>query len=232
MPALIATYSSEGGGWERLLLDVATGFAAPPIVACPPGWLADHARAAGLLVFELPARSPHVRRSAGDRVGAIARLAGHSRELRRLCEDLHPDLLVAWGMRTGIAAAAALRRMHDPPPWIFEHVDFLPGAAVARAVRAAAARADRVVCVSQAVADNLGPAGAMRDRIEVIHCGVDLQRFRPDAGGGGSDAPASRGAASVGSDEAASASEALVLGAIVAWKRPDLALEIAALSAR
>jgi glycosyltransferase involved in cell wall biosynthesis/GT2 family glycosyltransferase len=217
MPALIATYSSAAGGSERLLLDVATGLADPPIVACPPGWLADHARAAGLVVFELPARSPHMRRSARDRVGALARLASHSRELRRLCEDLRPDLLVAWGMRTGIAAAASLRRMGDPPPWIFEHVDFLPGAAVARAVRAAAARADRVVCVSQAVADDLDPAGAMRDRIEVIHCGVDLGRFRPDTGG---------------RDAAAAASEALVLGAIVPWKRPDLALEIAALAAR
>src|SRR4051794_10402374 len=210
MPALIATYTSAPGGSERLLLDVARGLSEPPLIACPGGWLADQARADGFLVFELPARSLHVRRSARDRIASAARLASHSRELRRLVRDAQPDLVVAWGMRTGIAAAAALRREDNPPPWVFEHVDFLPGPAIARAVRKAAANADAVVCLSQAVADDLDPSGQMRDRVHVIHCGVDAERFQP--GGGGSDP--------------------LVLGAIVPWKRPDLALEITALAAR
>src|SRR3954454_9327335 len=205
MATLIATYTSAAGGSERLLLDVATALETPPLIACPPGWLADEARSAGFTVFELPERSLHVRKSARDRVASVVRLRAHARELRRLCNDLRPDLFVAWGMRTAIAAAAALRRVDDPPPWIFEHVDFLPGPAIARAVRAAAERADRVVCLSRAVAEDLDPDGRIRERIEVIHCGVDVDRFRPaDAQG------------------AAPAREALVLGAIVSWKRPDL----------
>src|SRR5436190_16670756 len=159
MPALIASYTSAAGGAERLLLDVATGLDEAPLIACPGGWLADQARGAGLTVFELPARSLHVRRSASARVVSFGHLAGHSRELRHLYRDLRPDLGVAWGMRTAIATAAALRRTHEPPPWIFEHIDFLPGPAIARAVRAAAARADRIVCVSRAVALDLDPAG-------------------------------------------------------------------------
>jgi glycosyltransferase involved in cell wall biosynthesis/GT2 family glycosyltransferase len=211
MPALIASYTSAAGGAERLLLGVATGLDEPPIIACPPGWLADQGRAAGLTVFELRARSLHVRRSVRDRIGSVARLAGHSRELRRLYEDLRPDVVLAWGMRTAIATSAAMSRIDAPPPWIFEHIDFLPSPTIARAVRAAAARADHVVCCSHAVAQDLDPDGALGERVEVIHCGVDPTRFTPgDAAG----------------------ADALVLGAIVPWKRPDLALEIAAHAAR
>src|SRR4051812_44434053 len=203
MPALIASYTSAAGGAERLLLDVATGLDEAAIVACPSGWLADESRARGLMVFELPGRSLHMRRSLRDRIGSLTRLAAHSRELRRLSEDLRPELVVAWGMRTAIATSAAMRRMEAPPPWVFEHVDFLPSRGVARAVRAAAARADRIVCISHAIARDLDPSGALSPQIDVIHCGVDPTRFRPaaDAGGGaadaggGADAPAVRGSA-------------------------------------
>jgi glycosyltransferase involved in cell wall biosynthesis/GT2 family glycosyltransferase len=217
MPALIASYSSAPGGSERLLLDVATGLDDPPLIACPPGWLADQARAAGFRVFDLRERSLHVRRSVRDRAGSAARLASHSRELRRLYADVRPDLVVAWGMRSAIATAAAMRRVDDPPPWFFEHVDFLPSRGIGRAVRAAAARAQRIVCISHAIARDLDPDGTLAERIEVIHPGVDPARFgrRGDARGAADASPT-----------------ALLLGAIVPWKRPDLALEIAALAAR
>src|SRR4051812_46337709 len=218
MPTLIATYTSAAGGAERLLLDVARGLDAPPLIACPGGWLADQARADGLTVFELPPRSVHMRRSVRDRIASLTRLAAHSRELRRVYEDVRPSLVVAWGMRTAIATSAAMRRLDEPPPWIFEHIDFLPGPAIARTVRAAAARADNVVCVSQAVARDLDPDDQLRERIDVIHCGVDPARFAPG------DA-AERAAARAGA-------EALLLGAIVPWKRPDLALDIVAHAAR
>src|SRR3954454_18205974 len=107
MPAPIATYTPGAGGAERQLLGVGTGLADPPLIACPGGWLADDARAAGLTVFELPARSLHVRRSLRDRIGAVARVSSHSRELRRLYADLRPEVVVAWGMRTAMASAAA-----------------------------------------------------------------------------------------------------------------------------
>src|SRR4051812_29259037 len=119
MPALIATYTSAAGGAERLLLDVATGLDDPPLIACPTGWLADEARAKGFTVFELRPRSLHVRRSARDRIASSARLAAHARELRKLYQDVRPAVVVAWGMRTAIATAAAMRRIANPPPWIF-----------------------------------------------------------------------------------------------------------------
>src|SRR3954447_20749003 len=225
MPALIATYTSAPGGAERLLLDVATGLDEAPLIACPRGWLAGEARHMGLTVFELPPRSLHLRRSARDRIASLARVAAHARELRRLYENVKPDLIVAWGMRTAIATAAALRRMDEPPPWIFEHIDFLPGPAIARAVRAVAARADRVVCVSEAVVRDLDPPGGIRDRIEVIHCGVDPARFAPP---NASVRPVGGDAGAAARDSGADSKDALVLGAIVPWKRPELALEIVA----
>src|SRR3954454_1389522 len=99
MPVLIATYTSAAGGSERLLLDVAAGLEEPLLIACPPGALADQARAAGMTVFELRERSLHVRRSTRDRVASMARVASHARELRRLVTDVRPNLVVAWGMR-------------------------------------------------------------------------------------------------------------------------------------
>src|SRR3954454_4304257 len=215
MPALIASYTSAAGGAERLLLDVASGLDEPPMIACPPGWLADEARARGLRVFELRERSLHVRRSLRDRIASVPRMAAHARELRRLYAALRPEVVVAWGMRTALATAAALRRIDNSPRWIFEHVDFLPGAAIARAVRAAATQADRVICISEAVVRDLDPEGVLRTRIEVIPCGVDLARFTPR----GPEAARDRG-----SD--AAPNDALLLSAIVDWKRPDLALEI------
>ncbi|MFL5894333.1 MAG: glycosyltransferase [Thermoleophilaceae bacterium] len=214
MAVLIASYSPHSGGSERLLLDVAAGLDEPPLIACPEGWLADRAREAGLVVLPLRMRSLHLRRSAPERIAAALRLAGHARELKRLCDDVRPEVLVAWSMRTAIAAAAAVGAGRDRPRLVFHHVDFLPGPAIARAVRAAAARADTVICISHALARDLDPDGRLSGRVEVIHPGVDLARFVP------------------GQTTDAKRQDVLTLGAIVPWKRPDVALEIAATAAR
>lgn len=197
LPALFVSYSGVLGGAERLLLDVAGGLAETPSLACPDGPLAERARAAGLHVIELRERPLELRASARDRVAAPLRIAGHARELRSLVRALRPELLVAWGMRPLLAAAALGGRR---PPLLFQHNDLLPGAGIARPVRAAARRADAVCAPSECIARDLAlPA-------RVINPGVDLGRFQP--------APPPDGPP-----------EVLVLGAIVRWKRPDLALE-------
>ncbi|MEA2468403.1 MAG: N-acetylglucosaminyl-diphospho-decaprenol L-rhamnosyltransferase, partial [Thermoleophilaceae bacterium] len=73
---------------------------------------------------------------------------------------------------------------------------------VARAVRAAAARADLVLALSDTIATDLA-----LDDVQVIRPGVDLTRFAPEAQSGG---------------------HALFLGAITPWKRPDLAIKATA----
>ena len=199
MPALIVSYSSHAGGAERILADHATAIGDHAIAALPEGWLADRLREQGIRVFPLRERPLELR---GRRVAAALGLAAHGREVRGLAEALRPDTIVAWGMRAAIACAGAIARLEEPRPrLVFQHNDLLPGPAVARAVRAAAARADLVLALSQTIADDLG-----RDDAVVIQPGVDLDRFRPHEPPG---------------------THALFLGALTPWKRPELAIEAA-----
>jgi glycosyltransferase involved in cell wall biosynthesis len=88
-------------------------------------------------------------------------------------------------------------------PWLAVHHDLLDGPVLA-AVRTATRRAQDVAAASQAIANQFG-----EDAV-VLHPGVDLDAFTPS--------PLPPGPP-----------HALVLGALVGWKRPELALEIAAL---
>jgi glycosyltransferase involved in cell wall biosynthesis len=207
--ALFVSYSSVLGGAERILLDVAGGIDGAAI-ACPPGPLEERVRAAGLPCARLRRRPLELRGSARDRVAAPARLAGLAAEVRRVVRARRPDVVVAWSMRALLACRAGLTGMRARPALVFQHNDLLPGPLIGRGVRAAARRAQATVCLSAAIADDLDPHRRLPG-LEVIPAGVDLTRFRP----------AAQGPAAVGR-------EVLVLGAIVEWKRPGLALEVAA----
>jgi N-acetylglucosaminyl-diphospho-decaprenol L-rhamnosyltransferase len=216
---IAVSYSGLLGGAERLLLEVAASLPEPPELAVPEGPLAEAARARGLGVFELRERSLVLRASARDRLAAPARLAAHAAELRALFRALQPDAVLAWGMRAGAASSAALAGRSIP--LLFQHNDLLPGPLVARAARAAAHRAALVVSLSECVARDLDPERTLGQRLAVVRPGVDLERFQPRAAPDGRDA---------GGRERHST--ALVLGALEPWKRPDLALEAAALAMR
>jgi len=207
--ALFVSYAAALGGAERILLDQAAALEGPVTLACPEGELAARARQQGVHVAALRPRRAELRGSVRHRLAAPLRLAAQSREVRNVVDQLQPRCVIGWSMRGLLAAAGALAGRGSRPPLIFQHNDLLPSPGVARAVRVAAARAERVVCLSRAIADDLG-AGLPAD---VVHPGVDLERFEPS--------PLPTGAP-----------EALVLGAIVNWKRPGLALEAAAIASR
>lgn len=109
-----------------------------------------------------------------------------------------PAFVVAWGARAVLAAALARR------PWLAVHHDLL-SPPVRTVVRAATRRADAVAATSHAIARDV----ASGTRVSILHPGVDLDQFKPR--------PAPAGPP-----------RALVLGALVRWKRPELALEVAA----
>jgi GT2 family glycosyltransferase/glycosyltransferase involved in cell wall biosynthesis len=209
---LAVTYPGVLGGAERTLLDFTRGLPGGLVLACPEGALAERARADGVTVIALPERPLELRGGLGERLGAGRALAGHAREVRRLVREVGPDLLVAWGMRTAMVAPAAAAGANRPA-LVARHVDFLPGPGIARLVRASMARADRVSVNSWAVARDLDPDGALSDRLEVITPGIDLAAYDRDWG-------------------RAEAPEVLLLGSLMPWKRPDLALEAVALAAR
>jgi GT2 family glycosyltransferase/glycosyltransferase involved in cell wall biosynthesis len=212
-PLLFVSYSGLWGGAERILVDIAGGLERPAVLLCPAGALAARAAEAGIPVLARPDRPRELRGGARTRVQAALGLVAHAHEIRMEVASLRPSVVVAWGMRSAIAAAAALACSREPPPVVFEHVDFLPSEGVARVVRAAAARAQRVIALSSAVATDLDPRGRLGARLTVVAPGVDLEHF------GASPPPTSPPVA-------------LTLGAITPWKRPDLALEAVALASR
>ncbi|MFL5822904.1 MAG: glycosyltransferase [Solirubrobacteraceae bacterium] len=207
---LLASYSGVWGGAERLLVDWAPDLGDDAYLACPPGRLADAAAEAGLHVFSLPARSLAVRADIRSRARAMRSLGEHARELRALVANLDPELVVAWGMRSAIAFCAGPRLKC---PLVFHHNDLLPQGAIAGLVRWAADRADLVTAPSRAVAEDLDPEDRLGERLKVVHPGVDpgwfgFERMETEA------------------------PTVLVLGALVPWKRPDLALEVGAIVRR
>jgi glycosyltransferase involved in cell wall biosynthesis len=212
--ALFVSYTSLLGGAERILLDRATALSGPAVLACPDGPLAAAARAAGIEVAMLRERRVELRSTVHDRLATPLRLGAQSREVRRIVGRLRPGCVIGWSMRGLLSTAGALRAMASPPPLVFQHNDLLPSPLARRAIRTAAQRAALVVALSQAIADDLQAEGPLRSRVEVIRPGVDLDRF------------------ATASPPPIDPPTALVLGAIVGWKRPDLALEVAALASR
>jgi N-acetylglucosaminyl-diphospho-decaprenol L-rhamnosyltransferase len=212
-PLLFVSYSGLWGGAERVLVDIAGGLPEPVVLLCPDGELASRARAAGIPVLTRPARPREFRGGAGNRARAAIHLAAHAREIRMAVASLRPRAVVAVGMRSAIACAAALRTVRGRPWLVFEHVDFLPSAGIARLVRFAARRTDRVVALSAAVADDLDPRGRLTGRVRVAMPGIDVESFPV-------------------SPPRAEPPVALLLGAIVEWKRPSLALQAVSMAAR
>jgi N-acetylglucosaminyl-diphospho-decaprenol L-rhamnosyltransferase len=207
---LFVSYTGEFGGAERLLVDFASGLESDCVLASPRGPLQNGARARGLTVITLPGRTLNVRATISDRVLAPARLVAHGLELRRLVGALRPDVVVASGMRTAVACLLGPR---PACPVVFQHNDLLPGPWIGALVRAAARRADLVTVPSRTVAADLDPGGKLARNLRVVHPGVDLDGFPQDV-------------------VPAQPPEVIVLGALVPWKRPDLALEACALVRR
>lgn len=198
-PVVFLTYSGLLGGAERILLDGATRLGAPALVACPDGPLADAARAAGLPVAPMRERPLRLRGDPLTAAAHAAAIAGLARDAARISRGA--PALVAWGARAVLAASLLPRRAR--PPLLAVHCDLAPSGTTAAAVRAATRRADGVAALSHAIAASIAPGAA------VLHPGVDLEAWRPSPP---PDGPP----------------RALVLGALVPWKRADLALEVAA----
>ena len=210
---LFASYSGALGGAERLLIGWALSLDGERCLACPEGPLADAASASGIRVFPLRERSLELRASTRDRLLTPTRLAAHRRELRALVASLEPEILVACGMRTAIASLSLGTISSPAPVVVFQHSDLLPGPAIGRLVRRAARRADLVLTLSRAIATDLDPRGSLGDRVQVVHPGIDTDRF-------------------VAGAPPADSFDVLMIGAIVDYKRPDLALEALALARR
>jgi glycosyltransferase involved in cell wall biosynthesis len=156
------------------------------------------ALAAAAAIEVAPLRARSVRRR-GRRVAAAGDLAGLAREIGAVAGRIRPAVVVASGARAVLAAAAA--RLGGAALVALHH-DLPPGPITGALLRAASWRAAASVATSRAIAGPLGGA-------TVIHPGVHVDAWAlPDPPSG--------------------PPRALMLGALVPWKRADLALEIAA----
>jgi glycosyltransferase involved in cell wall biosynthesis len=216
-PVLFASYSGLLGGAERVLLDCATRLPRPAVIACPEGALADAARAAGLRHAEIPAgalrlRSAAMSRDVDDDVGGGPSTTAALQSAYHGARHAFGLARAAWGVgglvhrqqpaalvAWGSRAILAAGVIPRRPPTIAVLHDIHRGP-VRAAVRTGARRSDAIVAVSDAVAGGLEAV--------ILHPGVDLRAFTPS--------PLPEGPP-----------KALYLGALVAWKRPDLAIEIA-----
>ena len=221
-PALLISAAGLLGGAERVLLGWAGAIERPVVLACPPGPLTDAARADGITVVALAERPLQRRGRSGRAARDLAALAG---DVARLARAHRPGIVVASGQRPLLGAAAAplagarllalLQDLPQPPPegTPERRGGRRPGDRAAAhgrdaLLRAACARADAIVALSGAIARAADPGARRVSRTHVVNPGVDLRTWEmPDATG---------------------PPRALCLGALVPWKRTDLALEISA----
>jgi N-acetylglucosaminyl-diphospho-decaprenol L-rhamnosyltransferase len=212
---LFVSYSGLMGGSERILLDMAPRLEGGTVaVACPEGPLAERLREVGVRVFPLRRRRLQLRATLRDRLEKPLRLAGQAREVGELVAALRPAVVVGWGTRAAVACAAAIKRSEPAPALVFQNNDLLQGPLIGRVARTMASQSDLVVALSATVARDLDPTGSLEDRTVIVPPGVDLDAYA-DIGPPPDGPP-----------------RALVLGAIVGWKRPRLALEAVAHAAQ
>jgi len=154
--------------------------------------------AAGAAFLVIALRARPLQRR-GRALAAAGDLAALGLDVARLARRRRPGLIVASG-RHALLAATATPRAGAPLLALAHDLAHGPLRAL---LRAAAAHADAVVATSAAVARSVAP------RAQVIHPGVDPAAWSLPAPPPGPPL-------------------ALCLGALVPWKRADLALEIAA----
>lgn len=141
------------------------------VLVCPPGPLADRARAVGVGVREWRARRHPVLGVATEAV-----------RLRRALRALEPDAVHLHSSKAGLVGRLVLRgrrpTLFQPHMWAFQTASGPVGAVARRWERFAARWTHQLVCVSD---DELaaGRAAGIGGTAEVVCNGVDTGRLRP-----------------------------------------------------
>lgn len=134
-------------------------------VACDPaGQLVARAQAAGIATIDLPVRRGH------DPVAGL--------RLRAIVREARPDVVHFHTARSLTLASfvprpalrVVTRRMDQPPRGAGAYVRWLYR------------QVDAIIAISQAAREGLVSRGVPRDRIDLVHSGVDVARFAGPAG--------------------------------------------------
>ncbi len=136
-----------------------------PVLACPPGALAEEAHAIGVEV--VPVQIPSLRHRDKPRARDIQRL----RQAMMCC-----DLVHAYSVRAGWYAGRLCRELHVPMVWSIH--DLFPFLWQRLWLRMVAQRyAQAVVAYSQILQKQFGDG--LRDKVHLVPHGVDIRTFAP-----------------------------------------------------
>jgi len=179
---LYVNHTSATSGGERSLLDLLGGlpYAVSPVVACPPGPLADAVRGLGVEWRRLPAIDASLRLHPLHTPAGVARLAAGAVIVAHLAHRVRADLVHGNSVRSGLIASFAA---HLGAPPVVVHVrDCLPPGRVSTlTLRAIAGGASAVLANSQYTrAGVLRAVAARQATVRVVYSPVDTARFDPD----------------------------------------------------
>jgi glycosyltransferase involved in cell wall biosynthesis len=210
---LYVNHTSHISGAEHSLLTTleAMDGRVAPVVACPPGPLAERCRALGVEVRPIAPIEVSFRLTPRLAARGVRQLGGAARQLAAIAAATDADLVHANSIRAGLVGVAA-RRPAGPP--LIAHVrDCLPqGTAAAATRRALLAGAHVIVANSRFTGSRFG--GGAKTRI--VHSPIDLARFDP----GLVDRRAARATLGLSGDEPLLG----VVGQITPWKGQDTAV--------
>ncbi|HLH14301.1 MAG TPA: glycosyltransferase family 4 protein [Solirubrobacteraceae bacterium] len=219
MNVLYVNHTSEVSGAERSLLGLLGGLpdGVRPLLATPPGRLADAAAALGVPTTSIAGTAGSLRVHPLHTPRALAELSLAAAQVRRAARRHRAELVHANSIRAGIvlglarlAPAASVVHVRDCLP---------PGALSSATMRLIGASATSVLANSRYTAASVRAAAPRaRARLEVVHNSVELDRWDP------SRIDRARVRAALG----AAGSRGVLLGVVAQlspWKGQDTAIE-------
>ena len=176
MRLLLTDHTSVLGGGELCLLDLLAGLPddVEPLLACPPGPLADRARGLGVPVR--PLRGTTASLKLGRQTpGAVADLAAGGLAIARVARAHRSDVVLHNSLRAGLMGSVA-RRVPGAPPGVVHVHDVLPPGRASEGIKTVLHRGlDGALANSHYTAERFGDPRAV-----VTDNPVDLVRFDPE----------------------------------------------------
>ena len=177
MRPLLVNHTGVMSGAEASLVDLVSGMrdGVQPLVACPPGELADALRVRDVDVHLIPAIEASFRLHPLQTPRGIAQILRSALAVRRAARQHRADIVHANSVRAGLAAAIAC--VGGGPPVVVHVRDCLPDSRAGNATRRVIKRAAALVLA------NSHYTAANFDRnadVQVVYSPVDLERFDPD----------------------------------------------------
>jgi L-malate glycosyltransferase len=177
MRILYVNHTSRISGGEISLLSLLAALppACEPVVACPPGPLAEKVRQLGIEVRSIRGTDGSLRLHPIHTPAALAQMGQAALQVRRLAAASDVDLIHANSIRAGLVVVAAGAAAGAGAPADVVHVrDCLPPGPASTLALRAIGRADALIANSSYTLSSLGSSSA---RAHVIHNAVDLARF-------------------------------------------------------